>query len=125
MAGSERRDDGQGALDLTGLDSGPAFMVEAAVRRSLKAASEAGLVGELDAAVGALAAGCARAVDHGLKRHDPYAVAAAARELRETLVRLKLDPLSRDTGDDDDFGRLMREIMTNGSGDDRAGDRTT
>jgi hypothetical protein len=28
-------------------------------------------------------------------RRDPYAVAAAARELRETLVRLRMDPASR------------------------------
>ena len=123
MTTTNRRDDGQGMLDVGSLDNGPASMVEQAVRRSLKAAADAKLVGELDAAVGALAAGCARAVDHGLKRHDPYAVAAAARELRETLVRLKLDPLSRDTGDDDDFGKLMREIMD--SDRDRDGNRAT
>lgn len=125
MGASERRDDGQGMLDVGTLDNGPAAMVEGAVRRSLRAAADAGLVGELDAAAGALAAGCARAVDHGLKRHDPYAVAAAARELRETLVRLKLDPLSRDGGEDDDFGKLMREIMSDKDTHDRDGDRAT
>lgn len=122
MDAKGRRDDGQGALDLSGLDDGPAFMVEQAVRRSLRAAADANLVGELDAAAGALAAGCARAIDFGLKRRDPYAVAAAARELRETLVRLKLDPASRDTGDDDGLGQLMRELADN---DARPGDRAS
>lgn len=121
-AKSKRGGDGQGALELDGLETGPAAMVEAAVRRSLRAAASAQLVGELDAAAGALAAGCARAVDHGLTRHDPYAVAAAGRELRETLVRLKLDPMSRDTGDDD-LGDLMRQLA--GNDHDRPGDRAT
>jgi hypothetical protein len=110
-------------LDVGDLDNGPARMVEAAVRRSLKAAADAGLLGEVDAAAGALAAGCARAVDVGLTRNDPYAVAAAARELRETLVRLKLDPTSRDGGDGDEFGALLRELA--GNDHDRPGDRTT
>jgi len=122
MDAKGRRDDGQGALDLDGLDSGPAFMVEAAVRRSLRAAADAQLVGELDAAAGALAAGCARAIDFGLKRRDPYAVAAAARELRETLIRLKLDPTSRMADGDSDLTTLMRELEAN---DVRPGDRAS
>jgi hypothetical protein len=94
----------------------PIGSVEAAVRRSVEAA---GLPAS-DEGAGALATACAKAVDVGNRRLDPYAVAAAARELREQLIRLRLDPASRDDGSGGDvewFRRLMSgEVEVDGAG---------
>lgn len=62
-------------------------------------AIEAAQLDDRDKGAGALALACARAVDLAHYRRDPYAVAAAARELRETLARLKLDPTAREGAD--------------------------
>lgn len=64
---------------------------ERAVRASLADAA----LDDRDAGAGELAAQCARAVDLAHSRRDPYAVAATARELREQLIRLRLDPVAR------------------------------
>lgn len=65
---------------------------EAAVRKSLTDAA----LDTRDHGAGELAAQCARAVDVAANvRRDPYGVAAAARELREQLIRLRLDPVAR------------------------------
>lgn len=69
--------------------------VERAVRDSLAAAQ----LDARDAGAGELAASCARAVDLAHMRKDPYAVASTARELREQLVRLRMDPAARLGGD--------------------------
>lgn len=80
-------------FDVDELNRGrPVGAVETAVRRSLEAAA----LDDRDRGAGELAAACARAVDLAGGRRDPYAVAAAARELRETLNRLKLDPTARE-----------------------------
>ena len=63
------------------------------------AAIEAAQLDDRDKGAGALAIACARAVDLAHGRRDPYAVAAAARELRETLTRLRMDPVSREGND--------------------------
>lgn len=73
----------------------PRGATERAVRDALKAAS----LDDRDKGAGELAAQCARAVDLSIGRRDPYAVAATARELRETLTRLKLDPVAREGAD--------------------------
>lgn len=83
----------------------PVRRVESAVAASVEAAK----LDPRDAAMGALAVECGTAVDVGSRRLDPYAVAAAARELRETLIRLRLDPVSRE-GSDDDLTRLLAEL---------------
>lgn len=70
---------------------GPAGRVEDAVAASVDAAN----LPALDRGAGALAVGLARAVDVGLARRDPFAVAQAAGPLREQLMRLRLDPTSR------------------------------
>lgn len=97
---------GQASLLDAGDVDRPVRHVEAAVRRSVEAADLA----DVDAGGGELAVACARAVDVANRRLDPYGVAAAARELREQLIRLRLDPASRDDGGASDaewFRRLM------------------
>lgn len=75
--------------------AGQAGHTQAAVQRAIAAAQ----LDDRDGGMAALAEACARAVDLGHGRRDPYAVASAARELRETLMRLKLDPVSREGND--------------------------
>jgi hypothetical protein len=69
--------------------------VEQLVARAITAGVEAGVVDDqLDQGAAALAVSLARAVDLGAR--DPYAVAAAGRELSALLARLRLDPEARD-----------------------------
>lgn len=86
----------QGALDLGGGDLyGKARRVESAVRQACESAD----LDDVDKGAAAVACELARAVDVASGRQDPYGVATAARELREQLSRLNLDPASRkDTG---------------------------
>lgn len=64
--------------------------------RAVRASIEGAALDDRDKGAGELAAQCARAVDVAQRvRRDPYAVAAAARELREQLIRLRLDPVAR------------------------------
>lgn len=83
----------------------PVRRVEAAVARAVDAAN----LDDRDLGMAALAVECGTAVDVASRRLDPYGVAAAARELRETLVRLKLDPVSRD-GTGDDLEALLAQL---------------
>ena len=65
---------------------------ERSVRQSLKAAA----LDARDHGAGELAAQLARAVDVASSvRRDPYAVAAAARELATVLAALRLTPVAR------------------------------
>lgn len=50
---------------------------------------------DLDAGLAQLAVEAARAVDLAIGSRDPYAFSQPARELRELLAQLKLDPASR------------------------------
>lgn len=88
---------GQDALIDAATVDRPVRRVEQAVAESVEAAK----LDPRDKAMGALAIECGTAVDVGSRRLDPYAVATAARELRETLVRLRLDPVSRAEGGTD------------------------
>lgn len=73
----------------------PVGRVEQLVARAIDAAVEADVLDPaLDQGAAALAVSLARAVDLGAR--DPYAVAAAGRELSALLARLRLDPESRD-----------------------------
>ena len=68
--------------------------VERMVADAIDAAVDRGaLDAELDAGASGLAVAMARAVDRGA--HDPYAVAAAGRELAQLLAQLHLTPESR------------------------------
>lgn len=80
--------------------------VEAAVSRSVAAARLAAV----DEGAGALAIEAARAVDLASHRRDPYGVAAAARELREQLARVLLDPASRQGGPGADVEAFLAEL---------------
>lgn len=84
---------------------GKARRVERAV---VDATCAAGLK-PVDAAIAALAVELGRAVDVASVRNDPYGVATAARELRETLIRLKLDPASRE-GTADGFASWLDSL---------------
>lgn len=80
------------------------------VRGAIAVAEERGLLGELDKGLAGLAVELAAACDMGRRRYDPYAVAAAGRELREVLSRLKLDPSARTTGERDAFSELVEKL---------------
>lgn len=73
------------------VDAGKAGYCQTMVAAAVDAAS----LDDRDKGMGALAIACARAVDLAQVRRDPYAVASAARELRETLTRLRMDPAAR------------------------------
>jgi len=101
---------GQGQASLLGGDQveqlRKAGRVELAVTRSVAAAK----LSAVDEGAGALAIEAARAVDIASTRSDPYGVAAAARELREQLARVRLDPASREGGPAGDVERFLAEL---------------
>lgn len=98
---------GQGELLAPGDVDRPVRHVERAVAASVEAAQ----LDDRDKGLAALAVETARAVDVASRRLDPYGVAAAARELRETLIRLRLDPVSRDGGGaSDELTQLLGEM---------------
>lgn len=80
---------------LPGLDDPHAGTAPGWLQATVTAAVKAAQLDDRDRGMGGLAIACARAVDLAQGRGDPYAVASAARELRETLVRLRMDPASR------------------------------
>lgn len=96
---------GQAELLAKGDVDRPVRRVEQGVLKAVEAAH----LDDRDAGMAALAVECGAAVDVAQRRLDPFAVAAAARELRETLIRLKLDPVSRDGGGDD-LDELLRQL---------------
>ena len=87
----EQHDDALPGLDTTAQLQGQPGYLQTQVTQAVNAAA----LDDRDKGMGALAVACARAVDLAHYRRDPYAVASAARELRETLVRLRMDPASR------------------------------
>lgn len=82
--------------------------VEQAMRRSIAAAT----LEPADEGLGAGAIAAARAVDVASARSDPYGVAQALRELRETCARLRLDPVSRDGAPTGDVERFLRDLAS-------------
>lgn len=94
---------------------GHAGRVQEAVQASIDAAN----LPPLDRGAGALAVELARAVDVGSRRNDPFAVAQAAGPLREQLVRLKLDPASRQDSADD-FARWLDSLDSDPTDDGAA-----
>jgi hypothetical protein len=96
-----------------------ALRVESAVRKACTAAQ----LDERDQGAAELAAAAARGVDLALGRRDPFAVAAAVRELRETLTRLRMDPASREGSDAGEVASWLAQLA-NPEGDDvEAADR--
>lgn len=98
---------GQGALlDPADVDR-PVRRVEGAVQGAVESA---GHLADVDRGMAALAVELGRAIDTASRRLDPYGVAAAARELRETLVRLQLDPVSRADAADGQLADLLADL---------------
>lgn len=99
------------------LPAGAQGPVERAVRASIASAS----LSPLDAGAAELAAAQARAVDAALAgKPNPYAVAAAGRELSTQLARLNLDPASRSVGAGEDaawaeFQKGLQNAVENGA----------
>lgn len=69
--------------------------VETALDKALTAARRAGGLADVDAAVMTLARAQARACDVAEAARDVWALARIGGELRETLMRMRLDPVSR------------------------------
>ena len=90
--------------------------VELATEKAIRAAG----LEATDAAAAALAKTLARAVDDASEskdgRADPYGIAAAARELREVLGRLQLDPASRGPGLTDDLAAALADLARPSAG---------
>lgn len=97
---------------LFGVDQVPGDRIgptEAAVRRALAGAQ----LDDRDHGAAELAAQCARAVDVAQNvRRDPYGVAAAGRELREQLIRLRLDPAARLGNDAGELTGWLAKLST-------------
>lgn len=74
--------------------------VERALNGALSAARRARSLADVDAAAIALARAQARGVDVAEGARDVWALARVSSELRETLIRLRLDPVSRGAGGD-------------------------
>lgn len=85
--------------------------VESALERAIAAARKAGALADADAAALTLARAQARGVDIAEAANQLWALAAIGRELRETLIRLRLDPVSRG-GDRDSIIEFLRSLGT-------------
>lgn len=74
--------------------------VERALNKALSAAHRAGALADVDAGAVALARAQARAVDVAEAAREVWALARVGGELRETLIRLRLDPVARGSAGD-------------------------
>lgn len=106
--------------DSSGQDALPGLTVEGvrpgrleqAVAAAIDEAVRQQRLTTLDRAMAQLAIEAARAVDQAVTiRRDPYAFAQPARELRETLTRLQLDPTARGATGRDKFGEWLDEVL--------------
>lgn len=95
----------------------PAGSLEAAVRASVAAAA----LDQRDVAAGELAAMAARFVDLSARRRDPFAGAATVRECREQLVRLRLDPASRQGNDAGEVAAWLERLAQPDAAESEAG----
>ena len=96
---------------LFNLPAGRRGRVERAVSSAVIRARRDGSLGTVDDGLIALARAQARAVDLAEGARDLWALARVGGELRETLVRLRLDPTSRGANRDSltDFLRSLAE----------------
>jgi chemotaxis protein histidine kinase CheA len=74
--------------------------VESGLDKALGAARRAGSLADVDAGVYTLARALARGCDVAEAARDVWALARVSGELRETLMRMRLDPVSRGSGRD-------------------------
>lgn len=115
MAG--KRDTGA----LFDVPAGKIGRVERALNVALTAARRARSLSDLDAGAVALARAQARGVDVAEGARDVWALARVSSELRETLIRLRLDPVARGAGGDqldDLLTRLARPSLDDAAGGD-------
>lgn len=85
--------------------------VEIATDMAIRTARQSGLLEDADAGAYTLARELARTIDYAAAvKHDPYAVAAASRELREVLASLKLTPRARDGAASGELEQLLIEL---------------
>ncbi len=103
MARARRTTEDKG---LFALPAGRRGRVESAVNKAITAARRQNLVDDLDGALITLARAQARAVDVAEAARDVWALSRAGGELRESLIRLRLDPTSRGAFRDDVAGFL-------------------
>lgn len=104
MTRRRRDDDGQAVL--FALPDPRAGRHERSVNQAIRRGQRDGVIdAALDGGLSSLARGLARVADVAEQQKNPWAMAAVARELRETLTRLRLDPASRGADRDawDDF----------------------
>lgn len=112
---AKRRDTGA----LFDVPAGRLGRVERALNTALAAARKARALADVDGAAIALARAQARGVDVAEGARDVWALARVSSEFRETLIRLRLDPVSRGAG-----GGKLDDLLTalaNASFDDAAG----
>lgn len=85
--------------------------VEVALDKAIAAARASGALSDVDVAVLTLARAQARGVDCAETDRNTWALAAIGRELRETLIRMRMDPVSRGTSKDEliDFLRSLAQ----------------
>jgi hypothetical protein len=93
-----RRRDTQALFDVP---PGRKGRVERALDAAILVARRAGVLAEVDGAALTLARAQARGVDIAEAGQDVWALARIGAELRETLQRLRLDPVSRGAQTDD------------------------
>lgn len=96
MSARPRRD-----TALFNLPPRPKGRVEVALDKALTAARAAGGLTDVDLAVLTLARAQARGVDCAEADRNTWALAAIGRELRETLIRMRMDPVSRGSSKDE------------------------
>ena len=101
---------------LFALPAGRRGRVETAVNAAVRSARVEKLLSDLDGGLVTLARACARAVDVAEAAHDVWAVARAAGELRDTLIRLRLDPTSRGA-DRDNLADFLTSLTEPAAGD--------
>lgn len=103
-----RRNTGEDAL--FELPNGRRGRVESAVNAAVRAARAEQTINALDAGLVTLARAQARAVDVAEAKRDVWALARAGGELRESLIRLRLDPTSRGVGRDSSVADFLASI---------------
>src|SRR5262245_39821627 len=103
---ARRRPDDEGLFRLPAAGRG---RVEKAVNSAILAARKESTLGPLDDGLITLARAQARAVDVAEAARDVWALARVSSELRESLIRLRLDPTSRGASRDQ-LADLLRSL---------------
>jgi hypothetical protein len=92
------------------LPAGRRGRVETAVNASVRQARTDGTITDIDNGLVTLARALARAVDHAEATREVWALARVAGQLRETLIRLRLDPTTRAGVNRDSVTDFLRSL---------------